>query len=250
MQKIMMVWAYNGVSLNSSYLLAVSQKLANISTYFPGISYSNTDNFVEKLAIANANKKTVKVYSPVELRVIDSNGNISGLVDGQIVNNIPGISAEINSPGALKLQIEDAKILEQSNLLKIIVNAEGSYTVESPLFNNLSVTDTVSLSFDYRAKDSAGVYSNTEKVTVNVVGSNDALTTNDVSININENDLKSNNTTLTVAIDSQYALNNNTLDVDVLDDADYHRSGEKLGLTISTSDTGLLLFSTIIDKSC
>ncbi len=90
MQKIMMVWAYNGVSLNSSYLLAVSQKLANISTYFPGISYSNTDNFVEKLAIANANKKTVKVYSPVELRVIDSNGNISGLVDGQIVNNIPG----------------------------------------------------------------------------------------------------------------------------------------------------------------
>ena len=157
-----------------------------------------------------------------------------------IVNNIPGISAGINSTGALKLQIEDAKILEQSNLLKIIVNAEGSYTVESPLFNNLSVTDTVSLSFDYRAKDSAGVYSNTEKVTVNVVGSNDALTTNDVTISVSENELaNTNNTILAVGIDSNYALNNYTYDKDVLDDFNYERANAKVGLTISTTSSGL-----------
>ena len=157
-----------------------------------------------------------------------------------IVNNIPGISAGINSTGALKLQIEDAKILEQSNLLKIIVNAEGTYTVESPLFNNLSVTDTVSLSFDYRAKDSSGVYSNTEKVTVNVVGSNDALTTNDVTISVSENKLaNTNNTILAVGIDSNYALNNYTYDKDVLDDFNYERANAKVGLTISTTSSGL-----------
>ena len=67
-------------------------------------------------------------------------------------------------------------------------DGDGSYTVSSPLFNNLGITDTVSLSFDYLVTDS-GNGTDTGSITVNIKGSNDAPTIDDVTISTNENAL-------------------------------------------------------------
>ena len=43
---------------------------------------------IEKLVIANDNRKEIKVHSPVELRVKDSKGGIVGIIHGEVVNTI------------------------------------------------------------------------------------------------------------------------------------------------------------------
>jgi hypothetical protein len=95
-RKILMVWAYNGLGYDKQtkqytgrYLHDISQKLQNLSNDFPGVTYANTDQLIEKLEIANNNKKTIKVYSPVELQVIDSQGNVAGLINGTPEVTIP-----------------------------------------------------------------------------------------------------------------------------------------------------------------
>ncbi|MEI6400176.1 MAG: right-handed parallel beta-helix repeat-containing protein [bacterium] len=93
-KKIKTVWGYNGFGkdstgqLNGTYMSDVSNKLKNLSKYFKGISYANTDNLIEKLAIANKYKQEVFVHSPVELQITDSNGNTTGLVNGTVQNDI------------------------------------------------------------------------------------------------------------------------------------------------------------------
>lgn len=96
MQKIKSIWAYNGFghdpvtgAYTGTYLKDVADKLEHIGNYFPGASYDDSDHFIEKLRIANDNKKTVKVYSPVSLYAKDTNGNVTGLFDGEVKNDIP-----------------------------------------------------------------------------------------------------------------------------------------------------------------
>jgi len=94
MEKILNTWAYNGFIKDKNgdyiwhYLWNVADKLERLSDYFSGIFYNNADNFIEKLKIADANKQIIKVYSPVELRVIDAQGNITGVVNGQTKEEI------------------------------------------------------------------------------------------------------------------------------------------------------------------
>lgn len=91
MEKIMMVWGYNGwtSSPKYNYLREISAQLANLSRNFEGVSYANTDKLIEKLRVANDNRKTVKVYSPVELSIIDSQGRVTGLRSGVQYEDIP-----------------------------------------------------------------------------------------------------------------------------------------------------------------
>ncbi len=93
-EKILNTWAYNGFIKDKNgnyiwhYLRDVADKLENLNSYFAGIFYGNTDNLIEKLRIADANKQIIKAYSPVELRVIDAQGNITGVVNGQTKEEI------------------------------------------------------------------------------------------------------------------------------------------------------------------
>lgn len=93
-EKILTTWAYNGFIKDENgnyiwhYLKYVADKLASLNSYFSGISYYNNDNLIEKMRIADANKQIIKVYSPVELQVIDSNGKATGLVNGQVKEEI------------------------------------------------------------------------------------------------------------------------------------------------------------------
>ncbi len=90
LMRVKAVWGYNGATLNPNihYMLNVSQKLSALSTYFAGHVYNDNDLLIEKLATADANKLEIKIHSPVDLTVVDSKGNITGLVDGKVLNNI------------------------------------------------------------------------------------------------------------------------------------------------------------------
>ena len=90
LKQICAVWLYNGKSYlpEKQYLKRVGEKLATLNTVFPGTTYANEDNLIEKLQIANDHRAEIKVKSPVELRVKDSEGNITGLVSGGVVNEI------------------------------------------------------------------------------------------------------------------------------------------------------------------
>ncbi|MER3570324.1 MAG: hypothetical protein C4348_01850, partial [Patescibacteria group bacterium] len=77
-EKILIVWGYNGFAKDKitgeykgTYLKDVANKLARLGEYFPGIIYDNKDKLIEKLELANKNKKTIKLYSPAQLQIID-----------------------------------------------------------------------------------------------------------------------------------------------------------------------------------
>ena len=137
-----------------------------------------------------------------------------------------GITPSISAAG-LSLTFTDVSILESKGLVTIDVNSDGSYTVESPLFNNLSVVDNVTFSFDYTATDSSGLTSDAKTVSLSINGTNDSpVVTSAVVINVDENQLDSaNNTTLTVSVDDEFALHNFVYDLDVTDDHNFNRLG-------------------------
>jgi hypothetical protein len=106
LRKIKTVWAYNGVDTTPSnhYLALVSQKLANLSIYFPGYSYDDSDHFIEKLAIADKHRREIKVHSPVTLQVKDlATGETTGLHNGEIVEDIDNSMYDPFTEGVLIL---------------------------------------------------------------------------------------------------------------------------------------------------
>jgi hypothetical protein len=89
--KVKTVWFYNGKSFKDSqnYMKDISNQLKVLDKTFPGVTYANTDNLIEKLAIANRHRIQIDAHSPIEVRVRDSQGNIVGLVNGEAVADIP-----------------------------------------------------------------------------------------------------------------------------------------------------------------
>lgn len=90
-EKIIMVWGYNGLTEDPgfNYLREVAHQLANLGANFSGVSYPNQDKFIEKMRIANDNRKSIKVFSPVEFFVKDALGNITGSKNGIESEDIP-----------------------------------------------------------------------------------------------------------------------------------------------------------------
>ena len=174
------------------------------------------------------------------LILIDQLQNASSVSQIAIILNSVGITPSITSAG-LNLTIADASILETKGLLTIDLSSnDGSYSVSSPLFNNLGVTDTVSLSFDYIVTDSENE-SDIGTVTINIKGSNDALMIENVTISTHEDALV-NSTKLEIGIDNPYSLTNFVHDIDVTDDFYFEKAdGSKIGLTLLTKDPALLV---------
>lgn len=93
-EKIFAVWGYNGrvVDPTVNYLHAIANKLETISTHFPGQSYHNNDQLVTKLKIANDNRKAIKVFSSVDIQVVNSSGQKLGVFNDNIFEEIPNSS--------------------------------------------------------------------------------------------------------------------------------------------------------------
>jgi len=90
-ERLLAVWWYNGESFDvkKNYMKEVSQKLKTVGSHFLNVSYNNTDNLIEKLIIANNNRNSIKVFSPVEFFVKDSQGNITGSKKDIELEDIP-----------------------------------------------------------------------------------------------------------------------------------------------------------------
>ena len=88
LQKILTTWRYNGFS-TSTYLFNTSNKLDNLSLYFPGITYSDPDRLKDKMIAVNQHQERFLSHSPINLYVIDSSGRITGLTSAGIKEEIP-----------------------------------------------------------------------------------------------------------------------------------------------------------------
>ncbi len=160
-----------------------------------------------------------------------------------------GVTAQLDPVTGLTLSIDDAGALEAESLLNVTVNQDGSYEVTSPLFDHLSVDDSVSVSFDYVANDGTNDangetnVSEANTVTLNIQGTNDQPVVDEVTIDVLESELASNpdNQTLTIGTDSQYALGNYVSDDDVNDTHTFARAdGSTISLSINTTNATLL----------
>lgn len=107
-EKILIVWGYNGFAKDKdtglytgNYLKYISDKLKNLGIYFAGVIYNNVDYLIEKLQIANNNKQVIRLYSPGELQVIDSENRITGLVNGVVKEDIPNSLYEKDIKGVV-----------------------------------------------------------------------------------------------------------------------------------------------------
>ena len=96
-----------------------------------------------------------------------------------VINETPGFSIVATSED-VTLMAEatpsQTAILETSGALNIDVQADGSYTVSSPLFNSLAEGEVVNLTFGYIADDNSeapNALSDVNTVTLNITGTND-----------------------------------------------------------------------------
>jgi len=103
-EKIVGIWGYNGITLERNYLRDVANKLLELdSNSYYGENYKEhlkntiSDEDLKiwacKLKWANDNRgsiKSARLKSPGELRVYDFQGRVTGLVNGEIKNEVPG----------------------------------------------------------------------------------------------------------------------------------------------------------------
>lgn len=104
-EKILAIWAYNGITLDpeKNYLRAVADRLITLESYFGAnyevylsetlkLSDEDINIWACKLNWANDNRQilSAKLGSPGELRIYDSQGRVTGLVNGEIKSDIPG----------------------------------------------------------------------------------------------------------------------------------------------------------------
>ncbi|OHB77909.1 MAG: hypothetical protein A2Z25_23215 [Planctomycetes bacterium RBG_16_55_9] len=139
-QKIMTVWGYNGIAFDRHYFRLVGDKLDNLSAYFPGESYNDTDNLIQKLRLADNNKEEIWVYSPVLLSVTDPIGQTTGMVGGEIQVEIPASIYDSDNEAVIVF------LPEGSLRYRVVGKSEGVY--------GLSIESTISgTSMFFRAND-------------------------------------------------------------------------------------------------
>jgi hypothetical protein len=113
-EKILMVWGYNGFGFDKEinqytgkYLLDVAQRLENLSNHFSGINYPNDDQLIQKMKIANNNKKVIKAFSPVNIHIYNSIGERLGVFEEDVVEEIPNSTYNSDHESAVVFFPED-----------------------------------------------------------------------------------------------------------------------------------------------
>ncbi|MEK9154828.1 MAG: SBBP repeat-containing protein [Patescibacteria group bacterium] len=140
-RRILTIWGYNGFGDESgSYLNKIAARLETLSSYFSGIAYPDTDQFIQKLRKADRQKILALLKSPGELQIEDKNGNITGVVDSVIQENIPNSLYEKDYKGIAIFFPKNPYIY------RVIGTSSGAYGFNVDFFN-----DDITQSF--RAKD-------------------------------------------------------------------------------------------------
>ena len=130
------VWFYNSAttSVAVNYLGAISTTLNDLSDVFPGTSYGNDDQLIEKLRTANDHRKEIRVFSPVELRIYDSQGNMTGIINGNPLSNIPNAGYDSETEAAVIFFPTD------EYRYQIVGTATGIYGLAIDSFNGTAST--------------------------------------------------------------------------------------------------------------
>ena len=119
--------------------------------------------------------------------IVNNNSQIENLVNTiNSAPSIPAVVAIVNSLEQLNIDVTSGEIsvtgqiseeyktlLESNNLLNINIETNGSYTVNSPLFDKLGNNQSVEIKFDYKAND--GIEDSlASNISLTVNGNNDA----------------------------------------------------------------------------
>lgn len=130
-RRILTIWGYNGFGDKSGgYLNKIAQKLESLSNDFPGVVYSNTDQFIQKLRQADRNKILALLGSPGELQVKDLNGNITGVTESQIKEDIPNSLYEPDYKGVAVFFPKNPYIY------KVVGTDSGTYDLDVDFTDN------------------------------------------------------------------------------------------------------------------
>ena len=129
----LIVWGYNGIVKNEKglygdYLGGVAIRLSYLNNYFAGIINDANKIAIEtlsrKLKTVNNNKILVKLNSPGELQITDSQGRKTGVFDNLVKEEIPFSVYDANVKGAAIFFQND------SYVYSIIGTASGKYGLD------------------------------------------------------------------------------------------------------------------------
>jgi VCBS repeat-containing protein len=139
------------------------------------------------LSLTTANQGFLSLFDINNLDAFEQfvEGFTDGNIDVSILNQDANtdVADSVTVATTVDIPQEFIEVLEQYGILNIAMDADGTYSVQSPLFNFLGASDSITIGFDYRATDSAGITtdngvdelseSEAATVTLTVVGSND-----------------------------------------------------------------------------
>lgn len=142
------------------------------------------------LSLTTTNQAFLSLFSLETLQqiegMVNNNTTINEILDF-IVTNADGDnvadSVTLETAEGYTIPQNIITMLTHLGLLTINMDASGDYTIKSPLFNLLGANDSLTLSFDYRATDNAGItaddglnelsQSEASTVTLTILGTND-----------------------------------------------------------------------------
>ncbi|WP_373002074.1 VCBS domain-containing protein [Sulfurimonas sp.] len=139
------------------------------------------------LSLTTANQAFLSLFDVNNLESFEQ--FVEGFTQGNLDMSILNIDADADVADSVTLATtvdipqHFIEVLQEYGILNIAMAEDGTYSIQSPLFNLLGASDSLTIGFDYRATDNAGVgedngldelsESEAATVTLTILGTND-----------------------------------------------------------------------------
>ena len=117
------------------YLKGIAEKLENLTDWFPSADSIVATQLAEKVRKVWENSEQIVVFSPVDLQVHDSNEQITGLINGEVSEEIP-FSVYYEQSNVIMIPFAD-----ESYRYQIVGVEEGTYGLEITSAKNGETTN-------------------------------------------------------------------------------------------------------------
>lgn len=142
-EKVLTTWGYNGISVSpkTHYLQKISDALAGLSGYFPGLSYTDIDQLIEKFAMADKHRIEFRKFSPVEIEAVDSRGAVTGfdVASSSIREEIPFSEYDQSTEGGVIFFPQD------NYTYRVVGTGTGTYSFEVNSTNDNTIATFMAL---------------------------------------------------------------------------------------------------------
>ena len=120
-------WRYQG---SYAYLIHVSQRVEGLDAYFPNHETQLGNDVLDEatwqfMLAAMKNYQHFNILSPVEFRIYDSQGYVTGVIQGQAYEDIPDSELDCDGKSALIILPSDVYVYE------VVGTEEGAYGIEA-----------------------------------------------------------------------------------------------------------------------